>query len=140
MSRGKVIYTEHMVDMRTGELVSSKSVYVNRSNEKFWMFRVTDDPYWVFSLGGNELKVLLCMQNYADADNRIFLDATRRKFICDGMGIKGRMLSRILAVLVEKDFLARTGVNSYMSNPNFVYRCPVKLLREKVDAYNAEKS
>ena len=64
MSKGRVIYTEHLVDVNSGELISSKSVYVSKNDERFWMFRVTDNPSWVFDLGGSEFKLLvrLCYQ------------------------------------------------------------------------------
>ena len=140
MGRGKVIYTEHMVDMSTGELISSKSVYVSRSNERFWMFRVTENPDWILKMSGNEVKVLLYMQSYADADNKVWLDAERRAKLCAGLSIKGRMLSRLLLTLTENGFIARVGVNSYMTNPNYVYRCPVKELRSKMEMYAEVKS
>ena len=140
MGKGKVIYTEHMVDMSTGELISSKSVYVSRSNERFWMFRATENPEWIFKLGGNEMKVLLYMQSYADAENRVWLDTERRVKLCAGLGIKSGMLSRLLLTLARKGFIVKVGVNSYMTNPNYVYRCPVKELRNRMEVYGSLKS
>lgn len=129
-----------MVDISTGELISSKSVYVSRSNERFWMFRVMDNMDWILNIGGNEMKVFMYMQSYADVDNKVWLDTERRAKLCTGLGIKGRMLSRLLLTLTENGFIARVGVNSYMTNPNYVYRCPVKELRSKIEMYAEVKN
>lgn len=135
MSKGRVIYTEHVVDVSTGELVSSKSVYVSKNDEKFWMFRVTDNPSWVFDLGGSEFKLLIYLQHYSNEDNHVLLDKQRRVSICGYLGIGKIMLSRLLGSLVRGNYMCRISANSFMVNPYYLYRCPVRDLRKKMDIY-----
>ena len=138
MSKGRVIYTEHLVDVNSGELISSKSVYVSKNDERFWMFRVTDNPSWVFDLGGSEFKLLVYLQHYSDVDNRVLLDSERRVDICAGLKIKSVMLSRLLGILVKGDYMCRIAANSFMINPKYLYRCPVRELR-KMEIYLSYK-
>ena len=139
MSKGRVIYTEHFVDVNSGELISSKSVYVSKNDERFWMFRVTDNPSWVFDLGGSEFKLLIYLQHYSDVDNRVLLDSERRVDICSGLKIKSVMLSRLLGILVKGDYMCRIAANSFMINPKYLYRCPVRELRNKMEIYLSYK-
>ena len=139
MSKGRVIYTEHLVDVNSGELISSKSVYVSKNDERFWMFRVTDNPSWVFDLGGSEFKLLIYLQHYSDVDNRVLLDSERRVDICAGLKIKSVMLSRLLGILVKGDYMCRIAANSFMINPKYLYRCPVRELRNKMEIYLSYK-
>lgn len=139
MSKGRVIYTEHLVDVNSGELISSKSVYVSKNDERFWMFRVTDNPSWVFDLGGSEFKLLVYLQHYSDVDNRVLLDSERRVDICAGLKIKSVMLSRLLGILVKGDYMCRIAANSFMINPKYLYRCPVRELRNKMEIYLSYK-
>ena len=135
MSKGRVIYTEHVVYVSTGELISSKSVYVSKNDEKFWMFRVTDNPSWIFDLSGSEFKLLIYLQHYSNENNYVLLDKQRRVSICDYLGIGGVMLSRLLGSLVRGNYMCRISQNSFMVNPYYLYRCPVRDLRSKMDLY-----
>ena len=123
------------MDVSTGELVSSKSVYVSKNDEKFWMFRVTDNPSWVFGLGGSEFKLLIYLQHYSNEDNHVLLDKERRASICGYLGIGKIMLSRLLGSLVRGNYMCRISSNSFMVNPYYLYRCPVRDLRKKMDIY-----
>lgn len=86
---------------------------------------------WVFDLGGSEFKLLIYLQHYSNEDNHVLLDKERRTSICGYLGIGKIMLSRLLGSLVRGNYMCRISSNSFMVNPYYLYRCPVRDLRRR---------
>lgn len=128
------------IDMRTGELVSSKmtTTYISRSSESFGMYRSTDGLEWAKQLK-NHLLFLLVMNEYSDLRTGIIsLTPSKRTDICMFFGYENKnSLSNTLKTVIGAGGMTRcNGSNfDFMINPMCFYKGSTKDFKDRYDRY-----
>lgn len=129
------IYHQEFVDENTGEITRSNSVYIGKGYENFGMFRTTDCD-WIYSLSGDELKLLMLLYVKSDYGGVVVLSKRLRDEICELNDYSGRTFSRLLNGLVEKDVLKMLGRFEFAISPSTFFKGASKDLKNKIREFN----
>lgn len=129
-----------VVDEVTGEILKSVTHYLNSSHEMFGMYRKTDGMDWIFSLSGNELKLLIMMSDISRfEDGSVSLSKQIRGSICAILKIGKRQLAVLLDGLNKKDAIFRVNNNDFIINPATFFKCGTSELKKRIIDYKNAK-
>lgn len=134
MSKRKV-YEASNVNELTGEITYHHSYYSDKYTESFIMIRVTNGKDWFYSLSNNEKNLLMMMWDWCNVDMYVYLGTVRRSEASDALSIGKRQITTILAGLCKRDYIKRIGRDDFMVNPEYMFKCSVGKVREKIEKY-----
>ena len=130
------IYSGELIDTVTGEVIKSRSYYADKYTESFIMIRTTEGQEWFYKLSNNEKNLLMMLWNWCSYDDMsVYLGTVRRKEVGMVLGIKSRQITAVLASLCAKDYVKRIGRDDFLVNPEYMFKCSVGKIREKIKKY-----
>lgn len=120
----------------TGEISSHYTTYVDKHLESFIMIRTTIGKDWFYALSNNEKNLLMMMWDWSShEDMSVYLGSVRRKEVCSILKIGKRQITAILSSLCANDYIKRIGRDDFLVNPQFMFKCSVGKVREKIKKY-----
>ena len=124
------------VNELTGEIREHYSYYSDKYTESFIMIRTTNGEDWFYALSNNQKNLLMIMWKWCDADQMaVYLGTVRRKEICTKLSIGKRQITAIISSLCAKDYIKRIGRDDFLVNPEYMFKCSVGKVREKINKY-----
>lgn len=134
MSRRK-IFEKQVVDVQTGELLSTTSEYVSENTERFFMGRTTEGIEWLLNFNNlTEVQLFLMMIELENPKNKYIIPFSKLQVEESSQILKmsEAMVRKCLTNLVKNNFLARVCSGNYIANPLTFYQGGTKTLKEKV--------
>jgi hypothetical protein len=120
----------------TGEVTVHYSLYANKYTESFIMVRTTLGKDWFYALSNNEKNLLMMMWDWSShEDMSVYLGTIRRKEVCTILCIGKRQITAILSSLCANDYVKRIGRDDFLVNPQFMFKCSVGQIRDKIKKY-----
>ena len=118
----------------TGEVLDSQISFVKWQSERFLMMRTTYGVEFLMGLSKVELVLFFMLSCFADGYGLVSLYKDRKVKLCDKLGISGRSLRRSIVGLVDGGLLKQKG-DDLMINPNYVFKCSTKDLKDRINKY-----
>lgn len=123
-----------VVDAMTGQVLDSQISFVKWQSERFLMMRTTYGVEFLMCLSKVELVLFFMLSCFADGNGLVSLYKDRKIKLCDKLGVSGRSLRRSIVGLVEGGLLKQMG-DELMINPNYVFKCSTKDLKDRINKY-----
>ena len=141
MKGGRKVFQQVRLDGNQN-IIESISTYVFKNSEVFGMYRKTDGLGWLMDMSGNEIKLLVVLNDISDSsDGSVSLSPVKRKNICSLLKVKSRQLAQLISSLEAKDAIIRINYNDFMINPATFFRCSTNELKKRIlEYYVAKKS
>lgn len=131
----KKVFSSVVVDGKTGEILESRSVFVNSALEQFGMFRTTDGIEWLIELSEIEIKILALFHVWSEDSGAIQFTPVKRDFVLRKLNISAPTLSRGISGLIKKGTVLRMGRFDFIINPATFFKGSSKELKVKINNY-----
>ena len=103
--------------------------------ESFMFTRLTDGMWWTKHLTGNEYKLLDVLAFKVRSKDTVVISKPIRDEILEIMDMTYRMFSLTLNSLIDKGFIKKSDVSSYMVHPAVRYKGKSKTISTRIGKY-----
>jgi len=121
----RTTFHSQLIDKDTGEITEYRRNYITKNRERFIMVRITDGISWISVFNGNEMKLMLYLASYVEAETHyVFLSDYRRAQLVSMLAYKNdRSLNTLISSTLRKGGFkkVRKYNDTYIMNPAFTY-------------------
>ena len=133
---GKLVMTDSVVDMSTGEIIERRGIYRKRSFERYVVLRTTVGLSWLDGMTGGDIKFFIHLLDLCDKMNRFHTPSDFRYRLCKLIDITDRTFYYYIGRLVTQDLLVRISSGYYMINPLYGYKGSFEQMHNKQVLYD----
>ena len=128
----QTVYTQTVLDPETGELIPTKWIKKEVKNRDMFIRTYIQDLGILGKCSGAEQSTILCSLKYLEYNtNVLYINALRRKEICECSNITINTLNSSISRLVKKNILLKKSSGTYLLNPQLFF-FGTDLEREKI--------
>jgi len=118
----KTVYTENIVDIESGDLVSKRWITKKVENTDVFIRTYIKDISSLAKCSGAEQSVVLCCLKYLDYNtNVLYIDKVRREEIAECGGLKLNTVNSAMARLIKKNIFIKESSAKYVLNPKLFF-------------------
>lgn len=141
------IYEKQIVDLDSGEIITSTTVSASKFYETFLMARNTESLEWLYKLSGNEIKTIVFFSDLEEiprgenTTGQVIMylckyTMSERKKLSSILNCSDRYLRRLISSLEDKGWLLEVNKHEYLLNPAGFYKGPSKEVVGRIKEFN----
>lgn len=134
------IFESQLINVETGEIISTNVVKTGNHNEKFLFARTTEGLEWINDFKNiQDLKTLMYMVEFQEPKSGVIIFTSLQIKECAAFfKCAEKTVRNSISNLITTGFLKRIAPNNYYSNPYTFYKGGSKILLERIKVWNTK--